>query len=184
MDDETKIKLIKIIQNSKKKVFLSDFGIEYYNLYSLDEMLEYLLKFTKDFELLMSREQVNFNKEFENTDDFLKAIEGSFRQFNKGLEKIVCFRNDLSKRLVADMNDLEYLLSFKVLEKILNDYILWCDKVINFILNVDANSQILYEINIEKEISMINILANNDKIKNKSCLLPILAALGFGYWLG
>lgn len=181
MDEQLLIGLLKIIKSSKKEIVLyfseSVAETEYVDF---DDVLEKIEKYTKNLARTIQREAPTFNQAYESEEQMLSAVEKSFSNIHNALSELTTLYRAIKKSIPHEK--MEKMLSLKVAEKLLNDYMLWCEKLENALLGI-GNTEVIFMPDIILEGDIINAIANSTTQKSFNRWLPFLGGIAMGFIL-
>ena len=181
MNETLLIELIKIIKNSKKAIVINFENEAKKTAYvDFDKVLQEIEKHTKNLANTIKKEAQTFNKNYESEEQMIDSVKNSFSQINKALFELLTIYKEIKNSSASE--EIQKLLSLKVIEKILNDYMLWCEKLENALLGI-GNDEVIFVPNIINESKIINYIANNTKQNDLNCWIPFLGGIGLGFLL-
>ncbi|PSM52986.1 hypothetical protein CBLAS_0087 [Campylobacter blaseri] len=178
MNEEVVIGLLLIIKDSKKKItelfdkeeqekdFLTSYGFT-----------ENIIEYSMNLGNTLLKESPVFLKSHDDKKAMLKEVKKSFKNIKTSLQDIL----DLYEKIKFSKfsKNLEKEIYLKVVEKILNDYMLWCEKLENAILGI-GGTEVVFAPNVEVENKIAKYIIQK-RVGADSFALPFLFGVGFGH---
>lgn len=184
MNEDIILELLKIIKDSKLEIIkLFDEEIKELEICSFENFTELVLDYSMDLGNTLMQESSAFVVGYDDKEFMIKELKKSFINIKKSLSNLL----DLYKKIKSSTfkKEVEKEIYLKVVEKVLNDYMLWCEKLENAILGV-GKSDIVFAPNVEVENKIASYIIKNEISKNY--VFPFLVGAGFGYlmdeWYG
>lgn len=180
MNEKLLIELIKIIKQSKQPI-LKVFEHDYEEVFvDFENVLGDIQKQTKRLANAIKKEAKTFNQNYESEEKMIKSVKSSFETISLGLKELIIVYAEIKSQL-ADEN-IQALLSFLIVQKILSDYILWCEKLENALLGIGKDEAIFVP-NVIIESKVIDFIIENTQSRAFSFWLPFLSGVGVGFLL-
>ncbi len=182
MDEKLIFEIVKIVKKSKTLVL---YTFEDKNLKTsyvdFDSVLDDIQKYVKRLGKAILKESDSFSRSYNSDEKMIKTIDSSFDKINMELENLMGIYKEIKSEISND--NIKALLAFQVIQKVLYDYILWCDKLENAIFDISDSKEIIFSPNIDIEGEIINFVSHNTKSNDTNCFLPFLGGLGLGFLL-
>lgn len=181
MNDNLLIELIKIIKQSKQpiiKAFEDDSSRALY--VDFDTVLEDIQKHTKCLASAIKSEANTFNKDYSSEEQMIKSVNKSFKSINLEIKELITIYKDIKSNISDD--NIQALLSLQISKKVLYDYIVWCEKLENALIDI-GEDEVIFIPNTTIESEIINFIVNNTKSNDLNCWPPFLGGIGLGFLL-
>jgi hypothetical protein len=181
MNEKLLIEIIKIIKQSKQPIvraLSTDFNQK--SFVDFDTVMEDIQKHTKKLANSITKEAKTFNREYDSEEQMIKAVKDSFKEIESVLRDLVAIYKDIKSEAVD--NNIQALLALQISSKILNDYILWCEKLENALLG-SGDDEAVFIPNIEYESKIISFIVDNTNSNELSCWWPFFGGIGLGFLL-
>ncbi|WP_375722924.1 hypothetical protein LXN10_10180 [Arcobacter sp. KX21116] len=181
MNEKLLIELLTIIKQTKQPI-IKAFEDKNSRALSIDfnSVLENIQKHTKKLVNSIKKEANTFNNNYNNEEEMIKAVKNSFDSINFEVKKLTKIYIEIECNI--SKNNIQSLLSLQISKKVLYDYITWCEKLENVLLEI-SDEEVTFIPNIEIESEIINFIVNNTKSNELNCLLPFISGLGLGFML-
>ena len=181
MNEKLLIQLLKIIKQSKKPIIKSfDNEISRVAFVDFDSVLENIQKYTKKLANSIKKEAKTFNRDYESEEQMIKAVQNSFDSIGLELKELIIIYKKIKSNILND--HIQALLSLQISQKILCDYILWCDKLENALIGIGEDEAIFIP-NTTIESEIISFIVDNTKSNDLNCWLPFFGGIGLGFLL-
>jgi hypothetical protein len=181
MTDKLLIEILKIVKQNKQTV-LDGFKAKRTNVYYVDfeKVFDSIDDYVKKLTQSIVNESNTFNKNYEDEKQMLDAVTKSMQNIDDETKNIINIYVEINS--VERRDETEKILALKVLQKILNDYLHWCEELELALMGLNTN-EVIFSPNVDNEAKLVSIVSKNT---NKDCnlWLPFLGGLGVGYMLG
>lgn len=181
MNEKLLLELIKIIKQSKKHILKVFEDTSRQSTYvNFDTVFDNIEKYTKVLANTIKKEANTFNKDYDSEEQMIKEVENSFENINKPLQELTSIYNGIKH--YSSFDNMQQILSFKVIEKILNDYIIWCEKLENALIGIGSD-EVIFMPNTKLESEIISFIVENSSDNSLDCWVPFLGGMGLGFLL-
>ncbi len=138
-----------------------------------------LINLTEKLSSAIQTRAETFDKRYNNEDEMLHEIKIFFEKLNSYIEKITMIFIDIKTNLD---DTLSKLLALKYVEKILCDYLIWCEKLENAILGL-GSTEVIFKPDVKIENRIFSYASERLIKHNDSWLLPFVGGIGLGFLL-
>lgn len=184
MDDKLLLQLLKIIKKSKQ-IVLNAFEKDSYEEKSyidFDAIVNDVDDVTKDLLESIIAESKTFNRDYETEEQMVNTVTYSFLNINKQLVKLSDLYMQVQHAQILKEEEIQQLLLSKAIEKILNKYLHWAEKLECVLMGMDEG-EVIFSPNINDEIKIIQFINENTN-QNTDYWLPFLGGFGVGFLFG
>ncbi len=181
MNEKLLIQLLKVIKQSKQpiiKAFEDDFSRA--SFVDSDTVLEDIQKHTRSLANSIKKEAQTFNCDYESEEQMIKAVTNSFESIKLELKELITIYKEINSNIAN--GNIQALLSLQISKKILYDYIVWCEKLENALVDIGKDEAVFIP-NTAIESEIISFIANNTKSNDLNCWLPFFGGISLGFLL-
>lgn len=181
MNEKLLIQLLKIIKQSKQSILKAfEDNPSRASFVDFNTVLEDIQTHTKQLANSIKKEANTFNRDYENEEQMIKAVTDSFDSIRLELKELISIYKNIKSNISND--NIQALLSLQISKKVLYDYIVWCEKLENALIDIGEDEAIFIP-NIECESEIISFIVDNTKSNDLNCWLPFFAGIGLGFFL-
>ncbi len=181
MDDKLLISLLKVIKQSKQIVLNTFENHTTKNSYiDFDTIFNNIDDLTQELSNSIEKESKTFDSEYQDEMQMKKAVTKSISNINKPLNKLSDIYIEVQNTKTYN-DEIHQLLVLKVIEKILNKYLHWAEKL-EFALMGTGTNEVIFSPNLDEEIKLIQFISENTN-QDYNCWLPFLGGIGLGFLL-
>ncbi len=181
MNDKLLISLLKIIKHSKQiAIDAFEQNNSETSYIDFDTIFNDIDKLTQKLSSSIEKESKTFDKDYKDEEQMIDALTKSISNINKPLKKLANIYTDVLNTKNYD-DEIQKILVSKVIEKILNKYLHWADKLELALMDMDIK-EVIFSPNLDDEIKLVKYISENTN-QNYTCWLPFFSGIGLGFLL-